>query len=449
MMECGNLKIKWMNDPGEKQYAFHEFAAALLDIEELTSLYFTFLSHDFTFFHTVSNEELLRHAIQSEVWGYRKGSFELQTMLCRRIIHLNDLLFFYGKAKAHCLSCLELYCQEALDKFEYSYIKEDDCDYYHAAKLNFDDDTIVSMKPLDRLHFVDQYFKEKFDQSLPSNGFLERMEFGSDSKGSISVKKLATRDPAEIELIRDTFKDFSKKKLDRKSVKHLIFDGRIEINAEVIMGLIHYFDQVNEISFFYFKNIDSKLFTELAKNKPHLRVLRMRNCVVGENVLLQIPIFFKELESLNLNNVNLSAEVFSYILSLPRLIRIELIQSSFQMPANINSDQLLYVDITGSTSSISDIIGFLKAFKKICVLACNLVPLLSLDQIPYPENIQELSVDCSQLEKSVDIEGIELLNRFNKLNTLYLHGSPSLAIKGFLLPLMKKMKIIFKNILIK
>lgn len=448
MIECSTLKLKWMNDPGIKIYPLKVFASELSNIDEFKYLYNTLFNHEFTFFNTVSNDVLFKLAIQSEAWGYMRGSLEFQSILCRRLFNLVDLLTFYGRAKSRCLSIVESHCQNALDKYEYCYSKEKVDAFYIATQFKLDDEVFNDLKPLQRLHFAEQYYNEKFDPKLACPGFLERIELAFDSSGMVSAKRIATRDPDSVINTRNALKDYVKRLIDRSTVNSIVFDGRLDMGHESIIGMVSYFYNMEHISFYYYKSINSDWFKNLVTIVPHLKLLRIKGCLdIDDKVIILISTFLRELSSLILSNVNLSSDVFKHLLSIPSLNHLSLQKSSLKIEGfeKDRFEKLKYLDISGSTCTINDLKYLLQACENVNILIVEKVANFHLDLIVYPEKILELGVDSEQLNQFIEKEGDKAFDRFNNLNRLYLSGKPCDSLKSLLKAMMNRMRIQFKT----
>lgn len=448
MIECSTLKLKWMNDPGNKIYPLQVFAGELSNIDEFKYLYNTLFNHEFTFFNTVSNDVLFKLAVQSEIWGYMRGSLEFQKILCKRLFHLGDLLTFYGRVKSNCLSLVESHCQDALDRFEYFRSEEKEHVFYIATQFKMDDEVFGELKPLQRLHFEGQYYSDKFNPSLACPGTLERIELAFDSLEMVSAKRIATRDPESVINTRNALNKHVKKQIDRSTIKSIVFDGRLDIGHQNIMGMVSYFYNLEHISFYYYKSINSEWFKNFVMIVPHLKFLRIKGSLdIDEKAIILISTFLRELSSLILNNVNLSSDVFKHLLSIPTLHRLSLQNSSLKIEGSEKDrfEKLKYLDISGSTFTINDLKYLLQACENVSILIVEKVPNFTLDLIVSPEKIIELGVDSEQLNQFIEKEGDKAFDRFNNLNRLYLSGKPCDSLKSLLKAMMNRMRIQFKT----
>ncbi|MFN4174299.1 MAG: hypothetical protein ACK4HV_04260, partial [Parachlamydiaceae bacterium] len=155
-------KLRGMNNEKIAAYSLSSFASHLLDIEEFECLYRTFFLPDFTYYHLVSNQALVRLAKQSKIWGFERGYAEFQSILCKRLFHASDSFIYYGIAKAFGLSMVEERCTQNLDRFKYSYINEGEDEFYSSTRFILDNDVFKDLRPRDRLRFAEGYYNDKF-----------------------------------------------------------------------------------------------------------------------------------------------------------------------------------------------------------------------------------------------------------------------------------------------
>lgn len=445
MKECLVLRHDGILKP-LRDHSLQDLAPELSSIEEFQSLYKTFLDDEFTYFNIVKNETLFRMAVQAQLWGYSKGTYELQEIICKRLIHYADLIEYFGKASFYQLIYIENFCLLKLGQFEFSNVVQEGFNYFITTRFDFEIEFMNHLRPVEKQHFCDHYYEEHLNPNLPIPASLDRIEIATDSEGAYVIKSLNVKDLHSILEIRESTKLFAKVNFDRSIITSWVLDGRNPLKVDQIYGMAFYYTSIFDVSFYYYDRISEGFFLKFVKIVQNLKYIRIKDCKkIDPKVLLYIAEYLKCLKSIILNKTDINESAFKKMLSLPELVRLEISYSSIVLPEFEDTiyNNLLYLNISNCRLSGASLKSLLKCLPSLSFLGCENVQAFTLKLIPYPDKLKELRLHCDQLLGSIE-ENVDI-DSFTNLKYLYLAGHPCKRLKAHLPKLMAKIKVTFKN----
>ncbi len=432
---CSVLRKRWEKKPDESNFAIQEFLpvpcnpeyARLLITDYLPNLYLTFFEFPIGSFSRLDNHALFLLIKFCQSIGYIKAFNELQTIYCDRInnykVAFEELVF----ARNNQMKIVEDYCRKYLEQLDVYKISRDGSEFY--VLLSFVVDSRLIKGWIDLGTLTKGYLS--YPYSILNNElcmFITQLYFINNQAAMVSCERSKIE---EFTKIKGTVLTANPKKLKEfDQVGHLIFGGKsYVITSEIFASVCQFFDKVQTVALSSINEISETVVAKIAEAKPNLE------CFVFSE--LKVEVLPKHIELITKNcprlskigfcSSNVSKDVFTTILITKQIVKIELANSTFELPLDLNLlSNLVQLELININKvSQNQISKLLSNAKNVRFLSLVHIKDHSFKNYPYPHNIVELSgffenfyAEKEYLIKFVNLKSLIILNFNNFIFSL-------------------------------
>lgn len=432
---CSVLRKRWEKIPHESNFAIQEFLPApcnpeyarLLITDCLPNLYLTFFEFPVGSFSRLDNHALFLLIKFCQSIGYIYAFNELQRIYCERInnykVAFDELVF----ARTNQMKIVEDYCRNYLEQLDVYRISREGAEFYVLLTFVVDSRLVkgwIDLGTLTKGYLIYPYSILNNEISM----FITQFYFINNQASMVSCEK---SNIVEFTKIKSTVVMASPKKLRQfNQVEHLIFGGKsYAITAEIFAGVCQFFDKVGTVALSSINEISEPVVVKIAEAKPNLECFVLSELKV-EVLPKHIELITKRcprLSKIGFCSSSVSKDVFTAILKTNQIIKIELSNSTFELPSDLtllsNIMQLELINI--NKVSQDQISKLLSNAKNVRFLSLVHVKDHSFKNYPYPNNIVELSgffetfyAEKEYLRKFVNLKSLIILNLNNFALTL-------------------------------
>lgn len=442
MQQCAALRKRWMVSPEEKEVPFKIFCSKLTSFRELSILYQILIAKDYALLAKCTLEEVILFILQTKEWGCDFVNEDLQNDFCDKIVGYQLPLSVLQTAQKYNLSIVEKKCLSLLDNA--LFYKDDVPGIFHHFTLHVQDQSIHKEFNEDDIRLLNSDIFLNFERLekkwLPLR--LEWFTFIVDGGSALICYK-------NVEKREDILKICNKLRnpqlmLVKKSIKRLIFNESYKLKIITIIGMILYFDQVEELNFSEYKFICDDFIPLISNIRENLKHLNFSRCHLKEINFLHLK-NIKNIELLTFIEEKITPGNLECLMGIVNLRNINFIQCSIDLPEYFTNstwdiNELTLKGIT--TLSSSDMNRLFALCHKLKILNCEECSEIKLMEYPYPTVLEELTLSFEQFEKEISPDGtLPAIDRFASLKKLSLVGKCSDILKPVILRYLSKLKI--------
>lgn len=446
LIESKLFRERWKERPEEINVPMCSLTARLASIEAFDLFYHVLVYRDFQILEKTSIHEIMELILQAEECGCESLYTDLQTYLCTKIYGFKIPLSILPIAIMRGFKMVEKKCRTRLDEaIFFKDLVEGVYQNYTLSCLNRSFLNLFSEPDQQKLN-EDYFWNIEHVKKCEWLFDLEWLTIIMESRTDALICYGQTRREEDILKLKSKIQ-FPQLCLNRKNVKKVTFNQEYKLPDSEIIGILLYFDHVEEAQFVEYKLIDKTILSLIRDLKINLKRIHFSKCNLNEANFIQL-LSLKSLSKLSLSEENISQYIFEIIMSMNHLDAIDFQGCVFSLYDQFSCNrhdlrELSLSDIkTLSRASLKTIFSLFPKLTRLNVAGCAS---FCLSDYPYPSNLEELTLSFQQLEQELGLDGnLPSIDRLINLKKLTLIGKCPGALKPVILRYIQKFKIVMR-----